>query len=188
MRSASVRPWRFSMPDDFAAGDRYRSGRAPAGPDRPMIDREDGETSGAASAWPISCFWASRARRCSRSSSPSSSWPSAAVLWLVIVIRGHERIAVPAMFWPLLAYAAATIVSAIFSVDRRVSFLDSKQLRSLRDRADRLSAAPRSADAQGGRRHDHGRGVERGLRESSSTASSISTTWVSACRARSDTT
>jgi len=51
-----------------------------------------------------------------------------AVLWLILVIRNHERIEVPAMFWPLLAYAAATLVSAAFSIDRRVSFLDSKQL------------------------------------------------------------
>jgi putative inorganic carbon (HCO3(-)) transporter len=51
-----------------------------------------------------------------------------AVLWLVIVIRGRERIAVPPMFWPLVAYAAATLVSSAFSVDPRVSFKDSKQL------------------------------------------------------------
>jgi O-antigen ligase len=51
-----------------------------------------------------------------------------AVLWLIIVIRGHERIAVPGMFWPLLAYAALTLVSSAFSVDYRVSFADSKQL------------------------------------------------------------
>ena len=51
-----------------------------------------------------------------------------AVLWLILVVRNHERIEVPAMFWPLLAYAAATLVSASFSIDRRVSFVDSKQL------------------------------------------------------------
>src|SRR5436190_20048957 len=33
------------------------------------------------------------------------------VLWLFLVIRGRERIAVPPMFWPLLAYAGATLVS-----------------------------------------------------------------------------
>jgi O-antigen ligase len=52
----------------------------------------------------------------------------AAVLWLIIVIRNREHIEVPAMFWPLLAYAAATLVSSAFSVDPKVSFLDSKQL------------------------------------------------------------
>ena len=51
-----------------------------------------------------------------------------ALLWLIIVIRGRERIAVPAMFWPLLAYGAATLVSSAFSVDHQVSFRDSKQL------------------------------------------------------------
>jgi len=51
-----------------------------------------------------------------------------AVLWLVIVIRGRERIAVPPMFWPLLAYGAATLVSSAFSIDPSVSFHDSKQL------------------------------------------------------------
>jgi O-antigen ligase len=51
-----------------------------------------------------------------------------AVLWLALVIRGRERIDVPPMFWPLLAYAAATMVSAAFSVDREVSIRDTKQL------------------------------------------------------------
>jgi O-antigen ligase len=51
-----------------------------------------------------------------------------AVLWIVIVIRGHEHIAVPPMFWPLVAYGAATLVSSAFSVDPRISFTDCKQL------------------------------------------------------------
>jgi O-antigen ligase len=50
------------------------------------------------------------------------------VLWLGVVIRNRERIAVPPMFWPLAAYAAATLVSAVFSVDPHVSLVDSKQL------------------------------------------------------------
>ena len=32
------------------------------------------------------------------------------------------------MFWPLAAYAAATLVASVFSVDPRVSLIDSKQL------------------------------------------------------------
>ena len=32
------------------------------------------------------------------------------------------------MFWPLAAYAAATLVASVFSVDPRVSLVDSKQL------------------------------------------------------------
>jgi O-antigen ligase len=51
-----------------------------------------------------------------------------AVLWLVIVVRGHERIRVPPMFWPLLAYGGLTLISSYKSPDSEVSFLDSKQL------------------------------------------------------------
>jgi O-antigen ligase len=51
-----------------------------------------------------------------------------AILWLILVIRNKERIEVPSMFWPLVAYAAATIVSALFAVDREVSLSDTKQL------------------------------------------------------------
>jgi O-antigen ligase len=51
-----------------------------------------------------------------------------AVLWLALVIRNHERIEVPGMFWPLAAYAAVTMISAYFAVDQGVSFRDTKQL------------------------------------------------------------
>ena len=51
-----------------------------------------------------------------------------AVLWLALVIRSHERIEVPGMFWPLGAYAAVTMISAYFAVDQGVSFRDTKQL------------------------------------------------------------
>lgn len=50
------------------------------------------------------------------------------VLWAALVISGRERIEVPPMFWPLAAYAGATLVASIFSIDRAVSLLDSKQL------------------------------------------------------------
>lgn len=50
------------------------------------------------------------------------------VLWLALVIRNHERIDVPPMFWPLAAYAAATLVASILSVDPRTSLIDCKQL------------------------------------------------------------
>ena len=52
----------------------------------------------------------------------------ATILWLIVIVRNHERIAVPPMFWPLAAYAGATLVAAVFSVDPRVSLIDSKQL------------------------------------------------------------
>ena len=50
------------------------------------------------------------------------------VLWLAMVVRYHERISVPPMFWPLAAYGAATLVASVFSVDPHVSLVDSKQL------------------------------------------------------------
>jgi O-antigen ligase len=50
------------------------------------------------------------------------------VLWLALLVRGHERVEVPPMFWPLAAYAAATLVAAAFSVAPRESFIDCKQL------------------------------------------------------------
>ncbi len=51
-----------------------------------------------------------------------------ALLWLAVVIINRERIEVPRMFWPLAAYAGATLVASLFSVDRAVSFADCKQL------------------------------------------------------------
>jgi O-antigen ligase len=50
------------------------------------------------------------------------------VLWLILVIHRKEEFEVPAMFWPLAAYAGATLFSALFSIDPRVSFIDCKQL------------------------------------------------------------
>jgi hypothetical protein len=52
----------------------------------------------------------------------------AAIAWLVVTIRGRERVAVPSFFWPLLLYALLTLVSAALSVDPRASFIDSRQL------------------------------------------------------------
>ena len=52
----------------------------------------------------------------------------AGVLWLALIIRGHERFEAPRMFWPLAAYAAATLVASAFSVDPETSFIDCKQL------------------------------------------------------------
>ena len=50
------------------------------------------------------------------------------LLWLALVISGRERVEVPRMFWALAAYAGATLVAALFSVDPRISLVDSKQL------------------------------------------------------------
>ena len=58
-----------------------------------------------------------------------------AVLWLALVVLNRERIEVPGMFWPLAAYAAVTVVSAIVADNRAggagdslVSLRDTKQL------------------------------------------------------------
>ena len=48
--------------------------------------------------------------------------------WAGAVAIRRERIDVPDMFWPLAAYAAATLVSALFSRDPAVSLVDCKQL------------------------------------------------------------
>ena len=52
----------------------------------------------------------------------------AVVCWVALIATRHERIAVPAFFWPLLAYAGWTLVSAAFSPEPRVSLIDCKQL------------------------------------------------------------
>ncbi len=49
-------------------------------------------------------------------------------LWIALIVRNRERIEFPRMFWPLAAYAAATLVSAVFSIDPRTSLIDCKQL------------------------------------------------------------
>jgi O-antigen ligase len=52
----------------------------------------------------------------------------AGLLWLAVTIRSREGFDAPRMFWPLAAYAGATLVAAIFSVDPRTSIIDCKQL------------------------------------------------------------
>jgi len=51
-----------------------------------------------------------------------------ALLWVGVLVRNKERIEVPRMFWPLAAYAGATLVASVFSVDPKVSLIDCKQL------------------------------------------------------------
>jgi len=48
--------------------------------------------------------------------------------WMALVVLRRERIEFPRFFWPLLIYAALTLVSAAFSPERSQSFMDSKQL------------------------------------------------------------
>jgi O-antigen ligase len=48
--------------------------------------------------------------------------------WAAVVASRQERIEVPRMFWPLLAYAGATLVSVAFSTNPSTSVVDAKQL------------------------------------------------------------
>jgi O-antigen ligase len=52
----------------------------------------------------------------------------AAVCWLASRLSRHEPFGAPAFFWPLVAYAGATLMSAGFSLDPAVSVVDCKQL------------------------------------------------------------
>lgn len=48
--------------------------------------------------------------------------------WAGTLVLGQERWEAPRFFWPLLLYAAWTLISAAGSPDPRTSFIDSKQL------------------------------------------------------------
>jgi O-antigen ligase len=52
----------------------------------------------------------------------------AALAWLSLTLTEREHPPLPAFFWPLLAYGALTIVSALMSADRRTSVVDLRQL------------------------------------------------------------
>jgi O-antigen ligase len=47
---------------------------------------------------------------------------------VLLVMTRHERIEVPPFFWPLVAYAAATLMSLAFSPDPRAGLSESKQI------------------------------------------------------------
>jgi O-antigen ligase len=48
--------------------------------------------------------------------------------WVALVAARHERVGIPAVFWPLGAYAVVTVVSALASSNLLHSLLDCKQL------------------------------------------------------------
>lgn len=52
----------------------------------------------------------------------------AVICWVSLLLVRRERFEAPSFFLPLAVYAAATLVSAAFSPDPRVSLIDSKQL------------------------------------------------------------
>ena len=49
-------------------------------------------------------------------------------LWVGVLVSRRERIEVPAMFWPLVAYAGITLVSVAASLDPVASLVDSKEV------------------------------------------------------------
>jgi O-antigen ligase len=51
-----------------------------------------------------------------------------ALCWLALLVRNGERPTAPSFFVPLAAYAGATLVSAVFSLDPVASATDSRQL------------------------------------------------------------
>lgn len=51
-----------------------------------------------------------------------------ALLWIAVVIRNHERVEVPWMFWPLAALGVWTLISAGASSNPTVSLIRCKQL------------------------------------------------------------
>ncbi len=50
------------------------------------------------------------------------------IAWGVLLWTGRKRAEAPATFWPLVAYAAVSLVSVAFSLDPRTSLFSSKQL------------------------------------------------------------
>ena len=52
----------------------------------------------------------------------------ALVCFILLILVRRERFEAPAFFWPILAYAVATLVSAALSPDPRASLIDCKQL------------------------------------------------------------
>lgn len=52
----------------------------------------------------------------------------AVLCWLALHLAQSAQLEAPTFFWPLVAYAAATLLSAGFSLDPAISVIDCKQL------------------------------------------------------------
>ena len=52
----------------------------------------------------------------------------ALICWITLLVVRRERFEAPSFFWPMAAYAAATLLSAALSSDPRTSLIDCKQL------------------------------------------------------------
>jgi len=50
------------------------------------------------------------------------------IFWIVILIREKQKLIFPSFFWPLLVYAALSLVSSFLSVNPEVSLKDSREL------------------------------------------------------------
>jgi len=50
------------------------------------------------------------------------------IFWIIMLIREKQRFTFPSFFWPLLAYIFLSLISALLSVNQKVSFKDSKEL------------------------------------------------------------
>ncbi len=50
------------------------------------------------------------------------------IFWIVILIREKQKFNFPSFFWPILIYAALSLVSSFLSVNREVSLKDSREL------------------------------------------------------------
>jgi O-antigen ligase len=50
------------------------------------------------------------------------------ILWVILLLQKKLKISFPSFFLPLLVYAALSLISAIFSVNREISLKDSKEL------------------------------------------------------------
>jgi O-antigen ligase len=50
------------------------------------------------------------------------------IFWIVVLIREKQKFIFPSFFWPLLVYAALSLVSSFLSVNPEMSIKDSKEL------------------------------------------------------------
>lgn len=50
------------------------------------------------------------------------------IFWIVILIREKQKFTFPSFFWPILVYAALSLVSSLLSVNPEVSLKDSREL------------------------------------------------------------
>src|SRR5882724_11389592 len=50
------------------------------------------------------------------------------ICWVALLVLEREKVEIPSFAWPLLAYAAITLVSTAFSPDPRTSLMACKQM------------------------------------------------------------